>query len=408
MAVTSSAWRSSSTLFRSRSLSCPEIVVPVLKRSLSDPTTQPVRQLNVMLLNPKAPKIRHLNTAHSLMIEMEKHVKKVQELEHKVYELEMQLQLRELVKTHKVINQAWQSEKQREDRKPKHAVSEEEQKAFGERLAEAKRKAEQLSMKRARQEADILRSWKMKKLENVIDQMSKVPESEIALLPCPSQSQISEQDLACHASILHGLENLVNIAHDSEPSDEVDKLRDLMEEKDNLTRLLEDIDAKMRQADITIEDCKKALYNVNAARTELNANLTMSNTLLDKMETVKRRRETNNIFVFGPNPIFSLKETELAYSVSNQFVVKMLQELDISGIVAERNLKSSLDCREKYKENQNQIGESLQLIQETINMQVEKVASNKANIGEVKKKEVNAEFVMQVNEHRPEEVGKTI
>lgn len=402
MAVTSSAWRSSSSFFRSRSLSCPEIAVPVLKRSLSDPTQKSVRQLNVMLLNPRAPKIRHLNTAHSLMIEMEKHVKKVQELEHKVYELEMQLQLRELVKTHKVINQAWKSEKQ--VRTPKPAMSEEEQKVFGERLAEAKRKAEQLSMKRARQEADILRSWKMKKLGNVIDQMSKIPESEIALLPCPSQSQISEQDLACHASILHGLENLVNIAHDSEPIDNVHKLRDLMEEKDNLNRLLEDIDSKIRQADITIEDCKKALHNVNAARTELNANLNMSKTLLDKMETVKRRRQTNDIFVFGPNPIFSLvKETELAYSVSNQFVIKMLQELDISGIVAERNLKSALDCREKYQENQNQIGDSLQLIQETIDMQVEKVTSNKTDMAEVK-----TDFVMQVNEHRSEEICKEI
>ena len=42
-----------------------------------------------MLLNPRAPKIRHLNASHSLLIEMEKHVRKVQELEHKVGEREL-------------------------------------------------------------------------------------------------------------------------------------------------------------------------------------------------------------------------------------------------------------------------------------------------------------------------------
>ena len=81
----------------------------------------------------------------------------VQELEYKVHELEMQLQLKELVKTHTVINQAWEAEKAATKQKQKVTVSEEAQKAFAVRLAEARKKAELLSVKRAEEEANILR-----------------------------------------------------------------------------------------------------------------------------------------------------------------------------------------------------------------------------------------------------------
>jgi len=134
-----------------------------------------VRNLNLMLLNPRAPKIRHLNASHSLLIEMEKHVRKVQELESKVHELEMQLQLKELVKTHNVINQAWQAEKDVQkikEQQTQSSVSEEAQAAFQERLAAAKKKAEQLSLKRAEEEANILRSWHQKRLQKAIDHLS--------------------------------------------------------------------------------------------------------------------------------------------------------------------------------------------------------------------------------------------
>merc|ERR1719347_1071987 len=49
-------------------------------------------------MNPRAPKIRHLNASHSLLIELEENVQKVQELEYKVLELEKQLQAKELLK----------------------------------------------------------------------------------------------------------------------------------------------------------------------------------------------------------------------------------------------------------------------------------------------------------------------
>lgn len=330
-------------------------------------------------------------------------MRKVQELEYKVHELEMQLQLKELVKAHTVINQAWQSEKEVAARKERAAVSEEDQKAFALRLAEARRKAEELSIKRARQEADILRSWQMKKLGSAIDKMSKIPESEVFLLA--GQSEVSEQDLASHAEMLHGIENLVNSLH---PTDDVAQLRNLLEERDNLRKLIEDIEVKEKQANITVDECKNTLYNVRAARTKISGNLNVSKTLLDKMQTLERKRRMNNIFVFGPNPIFSsVKDVEMDYSISNQFVIKMLEELDITRIVAEKNLQSAHDCRIKYEENRAQIEESLQLVEETINMQIETVNETKTEIKEMNENEMKADAVLplRMNEQRPKEVG---
>merc|ERR1711988_1372687 len=56
-------------------------------------------------MNPKAPKIRHLNASHPLLIELEENVQKVQELEYKVQELERQLQFRELMKKQQKSNE---------------------------------------------------------------------------------------------------------------------------------------------------------------------------------------------------------------------------------------------------------------------------------------------------------------
>merc|ERR1712241_787613 len=49
-------------------------------------------------MNPRAPKIRHLNASNPLLIELEENVKKVQDLEYKVLELEKQLQMKELLR----------------------------------------------------------------------------------------------------------------------------------------------------------------------------------------------------------------------------------------------------------------------------------------------------------------------
>jgi len=383
MSVGVAARRSSLPLLRTleRSNSCPNLrnvqfKKPLTKAGLSAGGS--VRHLNLMLLNPRAPKIRHLNASHSLLIEMEKHVRKVQELEYKVHELEMQLQLKELVKTHTVINQAWEAEKSATSQKQKVTVSEEAQKAFAIRLAEARKKAELLSIKRAEEEANILRSWHQKRLRLAIDKLSQIPENENEVKMLPQPSLVTEQDLQNNTNLLLGLENLVEFANqnsnESTFNEEVSKLQQLLNERENLRKLIEDIQTKEAQASLTIEDCKTTLLNVNAARIKVNANLKMSKTLLETMQNLESKRKNHNMFVFGPNPIFnSAKEHELNYSITNQFVIEMLKELDISYVVAEKNLVAAKECRNRYRENKAQIEESLQLVQETIDMQVNKV-----------------------------------
>ena len=61
--------RASGPLLRTfeRSNSCPDIKL-----------AQSTRSLNLMVMHPRAPKIRHHNASHSLLIELEENVKKVQ------------------------------------------------------------------------------------------------------------------------------------------------------------------------------------------------------------------------------------------------------------------------------------------------------------------------------------------
>ena len=157
-------------------------------------------------------------------------------------------------------------------------------------------------------------------------------------------------------------------------NEEVSKLQQLLTERENLKALIEDIQTKEAQTNMTIQDCENNLHNVSNARVKVNANLKMSKNLLNTMQNLEHRRKNQNMFVFGPNPIFSsAKENELNYSITNHFVIEMLKELDISFLVAEKNLVSAKECQKRYKENKLQIEESLQLVQETIEMQINKV-----------------------------------
>ena len=83
MAASVMARRASSQIFRSleRSNSCPDLSSTISSMKLNHhlgPATGAVRNLNLMVLHPRAPKIRHLNASHSLLIELEQNVKKVQ------------------------------------------------------------------------------------------------------------------------------------------------------------------------------------------------------------------------------------------------------------------------------------------------------------------------------------------
>lgn len=355
-----------------------------------------------MLLNPRAPKIRHLNASHSLLIEMEKHVRQVQELEHKVHELEMQLQLRELATTHAVLHSAWQAAQQKKTQVPRAVVTEEQQAAFQVRLDKARKRAEALVKKREQEEATILKSWHQRRLELAINHLSQIPEQEVKMLPEPSNDEKLNENIVLS---LEAMVDFANISSASSPTlqEEVNKLRHLLEERDTLKKLLDDIEAKENQTVKTIEDCQNTLYNVNAARVKLNANLKMSKSLLDKMQSAEKQRRVHNMFVFGPNPIFSsAKEHEMSYSISNAFVIEMLKELDISYLVAEKNLNSAKECRAKYYENRDQIDESMALVKDTIDMQIVKVNELKEETMEAK--ESSEQNVVEIAVDEPEDI----
>jgi len=345
----------------------------------------------MMLLHPRAPKIRHLNSSHSLLIELEKHVKKVQELESKVYEMEMQLQLKELV-----VRQALQAEQKAADGEDEVAMVKDTQAVCAIRLEQAKRKTEEMYSKRAEEEANILRAWHMKRLGSAIDRLSKIPESDVVFLP--EQTEVTEKDLKVTNHILSGLDDLVNLAN---PTDEVADLKVLLEERENLRKHIEDIETKMEQAKVTVEECKNALYDVRTARTKVGTKLNMSKTLLDAMQDMEQKRKNRDMFIFGPNPIFSsTREIELNYSMSNQFVIEMLQELDITHIVAEKNLDSALEVEMKFKKNRIQLDEGLEQLQDAIDMQIHMVNNVKPDLEEVKVKKEDTDV------HRPQEAEK--
>ena len=202
-----------------------------------------MRHFNLMLLNSRAPKIRHLNASHSLLIEMEKYVRKVHELEHKVHELEMPLQLKELVETHTVIIQDWEAEKAAVKQSQKVVISEEAQEAFAERIATATMNAEILSKKRSEEEANILRSWHQKKLRLAIDKMSQIPGHENEMLPQPAT--VTEEDLQRNTNIILGLESLIDFAN-----------RGVNEMSFNEEALVEDIHTKEAPQTATISEGK--------------------------------------------------------------------------------------------------------------------------------------------------------
>merc|ERR1711971_805703 len=241
----------------------------------------------------------------------------------------------------------------------KTIISEEEQQAFRLRLEEAKKKAAQISHKRDEEEANIMRSWNQQKLKTTIDKMARIPESdaEVKMLPQP-------QEVNTEAILFSDIETLVNMANFvMEPAtykEELAKLEVMMSERDILGKLFTEVQEKEDQAINTINECRNTINSVNAMRIKLNANVNMSKSLIEKMQTLEKQRKTQNIFVYGPNPIFnSAKEMELNYSINNQFVIEMLKELDMSFHVAKQNLATARACRRRYRENKSQILDSL-------------------------------------------------
>ena len=146
--------------------------------------------------------------------------------------------------------------------------------------------------------------------------------------------------------------------------EELSKLEVMLGERDILGKLFTEVQEKEEQAINTINECRNTINSVNAMRIKLNAHITMTKSLLETMQSLEKGRKTQNMFVYGPNPIFnSAKEMELNYSINNQFVIEMLKELDMSFHVARQNLATARECRRRYRENKSQIMDSLQSLQ---------------------------------------------
>jgi len=335
-----------------------------------------------MVMNPKGPKIRHLNASNPLLIELEENVKKVQELEYKVLELEKQLQMKELLRkqqksVEKVKEMKAKAETLARATSAKHTpspISQEEELAFRKRLEEAKKKAEMLSMKQNEKEAEIMRSYQQNKLMLTINQLSKISEEEgIKLLDKPAA--VNE-----NVALFSDIEALVDLVHHMPDRSALDeeflKLQEMLAERDSLVKLFSEIKEKYDQTLLTITEVQNTISNVNAVKIKLHANLNMSTPVLKVMQGLESRRKNQNIFVFGPNPIFhSAKEMEIDYSINNQYVIEMLKELDMTSLVADNNLKSAKECKRKYKASYSQVGESLQTLQESIDLQTNKISN---------------------------------
>ena len=176
------------------------------------------------------------------------------------------------------------------------------------------------------------------------------------------------------AILFSDIETLVNMANFvMEPAtykEELSKLEEMLGERDILGKLFTEVQDKEDQAINTINECRNTINNVSAMRMKLTANINMTKSLLETMQTLEKQRKTQNMFVYGPNPIFnSAKEMELTYSMNNQFVIEMLKDLDMSFHVAKQNLVKARDCRRRYKENKTQILDSLQGLQVSIDAQ---------------------------------------
>merc|ERR1719402_1703573 len=86
----------------------------------------------------------------------------------------------------------------------------EAEKAFTDRLTEARRKSELLTAKRAEEEAYVMRKYQCGRLKNVIDKMSEIPEGEasILLLPEPPK-QVAEEVEDTQKKLMQSLERLI-------------------------------------------------------------------------------------------------------------------------------------------------------------------------------------------------------
>jgi hypothetical protein len=244
-------------------------------------------------------------------------------------------------------------------------------------LTEARRKSELLTAKRAEEEAYVMRKYQCGRLKNAIDKMSEIPEGEASILLLPEPPKQGEDT---ETKLMLSLERLVESVQNpgETPKEsirvEIAKLKELVNEKESLRNMMEQAKEKEDSASNTYEECLVTLNNLSASRSRFSASLKMSDQTASIMDNVTKKRNSGNIFVFGPNPIFSaIKEEEISYAITNHFSIETLKELDLASIVAERNLESAAECLKKSKENRIQVESALLLTKESLDLQMARV-----------------------------------
>lgn len=336
-----------------------------------------MRGLHGSILNPRAPKIRHLNASHTLLIDLDKHIAKVQELELKVYELEMQLQMRE---TQKLVQESTPSLPQLPSQRATSLITEEERIAFQNRLVEAKRRAEELSRKTTQEEANILRSWHSKRLKGVLEDLSCPVNTEKSLKLLAVPSEVEEQE----NRIFNALNAIVDVANVDELStdDHIGHLKELILERENLKNYLEDVRYKLTKSKETLSECQASVENLLHSSTALNLELQASNYYLCSL--LRPVNSNNSIWIYGPNPIFAgARATEISASFENYFVQEMVQKMEVSQINAENNLAFAQNLVKKYSRRVEQGTKSLQEIDNAIEAQVQVITKDREEYLEI-------------------------
>lgn len=323
----------------------------------------PKRNFNLMVMHPRAPKIRHLNASHSLLIELEENVKKVQDLENKVIQLEKQLQWKEIIKKKDTISKEAAASSPVvivPKNFPALSLSVEEQIAFKQRLEDAKKKAEEVTQRRNEEEAKILQCWNEGKMKQISEEKHKNEANKILLLPTPEEPSMNEVKDVMVANLRPSLQ------------DELSNLQEMLSKRDSLGKLFHEAQEQEVQAKEEVRKLQSSIASVNSMKIKLCGNISLSNKIFNTVKTLESQKKNLNLYVYGPNPIFNnTKELELTYSINNQFIIETLKELDISLHVVQQNLTKAQDARRKFKESKAKIMEALQSLQDNIDTQTQ-------------------------------------
>jgi len=346
-----------------------------------------LRSLHCSILHPRAPKIRHLNSSHALLVDLDKHIAKVQELEYKVAELEARIAEREALKQIPLQNQHTDNNS---DRLVENLVTEEERIAFQNRLNSARRRAEQLSRETNIQEANILRSWHSKKLKDVLEALSTAynsPADAPLLLAAPAATTHGE--LEQENAIFDALNALVGMANEEAELDNneelyIQQLRNLVIERENLKLVLEGASQKLTHARTTALECQVSLQNMLASASALRLQLKSSQAYLMGSllrEDMAQKSSQSNLWIYGPNPIFTGvgRIHEITSSLQNNALEEALFKTEISTVIAEKNLAFAHKLVHKHKLRKEAGKVKLSQVETLIEKQIEAINAMEDN-----------------------------